>query len=110
MLCSNYARESGIKLEHPTARDLENVEEAAVSVAITQDGTVHVEGVKIRDNDPKAVEWAVLSRIKDKKTLKGRTVLFKCDKRVDKSVFEPILNAIAEAGARITAVGEEIEK
>ncbi len=108
MVCSNFIKESSMKLEAPTARDLEKVEESPISVAITEDGTIRLNGTDI-GKDPEAVEHGVLRLIKGKKTPKGWTVLFKCDKRVDKSVFEPVLNALAETGARITAVGEKLE-
>ena len=36
----------------------------------------------------------------------GKTVMFKCDKHVTKQVFEPVLGAVAKAGATIAALGE----
>ena len=32
--------------------------------------------------------------------------MFKCDKKITKQVFEPVLGAIAKAGATIAALGE----
>ena len=44
------------------------------------------------------------------KTDAGRTVHFRCDRSVDKSVFEPVMDAIAAAGGRISAVGEKAKR
>lgn len=108
MVCSNFVKESAIKLEPPKAQDLETIKEVSVSVAISRDGKIFLNGQEIPDSQ--AVEWGVAALIKDKATVEGRTVRFKCDREIDKRVFEPVIEAIAKAGARITAIGKEVEE
>ncbi len=106
MVCSNFVKESAIKLEKPTAADLESVEETPVSLKISEEREIWLQGTLIQGGDPDAVEAAVRSLVADKKTDAGRTVMFQCDKNVDREVFEPIIEALAKAGARIRAVGD----
>jgi hypothetical protein len=42
-----------------------------------------------------------------KKDPRERLVVFRCDKGVDKKVFEPVLAAISKAGGVIAAVGDK---
>jgi biopolymer transport protein ExbD len=104
MVCSNFVKESSVKLEPPTARDLQEVDEAPVSVALNEEGQAFVNGQPVPDAE--AVEWAVRALIKDTETAEGRTVMFKCDRATPREAYEPVIEALAEAGARITAVGD----
>lgn len=107
MVCSNFIKESAVRrLEPPRAIDLERVDEAPISVSIDSEGVVYLQGQEV---GVAAIEDGVGALIKDKKTEKGRTVLFKCDKAIAKTHFEPVMDAIAKAGARITAVGQKSE-
>lgn len=105
MVCSNFVKESAVKLEPPRAPDLEQVKESPASVAVNRDGTIFLNGQSVPDAE--AIEWGVAALIKDKASVEGRTVLFKCDREIDREVYEPVLDAIAKAGARISALGEK---
>jgi biopolymer transport protein ExbD len=107
MVCSNFVKEAAVRLEPPTARDIEQVEESAVSVAISNEGEIFVNGTTVPDAE--AVEWAVLALIEGKESPEARTVLFKCDQNAPRDVYEPVIESLAAAGARITAIGDPIE-
>ena len=64
-----------------------------------------VQGVG-EQGDAGSVENAVGALIEGATTDPGRTVMFKCDKKITKQIFEPVLGAIAKAGATIAAIGE----
>ena len=105
ILTSNFAKESGIKLNPPKAPELQTMKEPHVSVAVDEKGVIHLQGQKVAD--AKAVEWGVAALIARAKTTEGRQVMLKCDKAVDRSVFEPVIEAISKAGGIIVAVGEK---
>jgi biopolymer transport protein ExbD len=107
MVCSNFMKEAPIKLEPPTAKDLETIKESPVSVAISIDEEIFLNGQTVPDAE--AIEWGVAALIKDKATQEGRTVVFKCHNEIDKAFFEPVLESIAKAGALINASGKEEE-
>ncbi len=106
MLCSNFARETGINVEPPKSFDVDDLEKTAVSVQIDKEGQIYLQGIQI--DDVEAIEWAVAAFIKEAKTEKDKIVLFKCDASVDRSVFEPVIEAIAKGGGLIGAIGEEM--
>jgi biopolymer transport protein ExbD len=105
MVCSNFVKESSVKLEPPLSSALEKLKESPVAVAISRDEEFFLNGVRVAD--AKELEMGVAALIKDRATVEGRTVMFKCDTHIDKAVFEPVIDAIARAGARVSAVGLE---
>ncbi len=107
MLCSNFARETGINVEPPQSIDVDDLEKTAVSVQIDKEGQIYLQGVQI--DDVEAIEWAVAAFIKDAKTDKDKIVLFKCDASVDRAVFEPVIEAIAKGGGLIGAIGDKTD-
>ncbi|NQT86706.1 biopolymer transporter ExbD [bacterium] len=104
MVCSNFAKEAGISVEPPRSIEVEAVEESRFAVSVDADGAIYYQGRKI--GSAKVLESDLADALKDVKTDQGRTVQFRCDRSVDKSVFEPVMDAIAAAGGRIAAVGE----
>lgn len=105
MVCSNFAKEAGLKLKPPRTYDLEALKESKISVTIDETGKIHVQG-KAVDN-AEAVEWAVKALLEGKAEGAEKVVMFKCDREVDKTVFEPVLDAISAAGGVVAAVGEQ---
>lgn len=103
ILCSNFIKESNIKYESPKSSDVKGVKEGKVSVIIDSAGDVYLQGIKAPSADiADAVEALLAGREGDD----ARLVVLRCDKGVDKSVFEPVIDAIARAGGTIVAVGE----
>ena len=104
MFCSTFSRTGGGKIAQPEAPNLTQLEEGKVSVDIDEDGKIYVQGQIVPD--AAAVETSVGLLIEGATTDQGKTVMFKCDKKITKQVFEPVLGAIAKAGATIAALGE----
>lgn len=104
MICSNFAKEANIEAEPPRSPDLELLERSMISVSIDKDGVIYLNGKKVPDSD--AVEYGVNALIGDKAEVKQRTVMFKCDYKVDRRIYEPVLDAIATGGGIIAAQGE----
>ncbi|MFW5893584.1 MAG: ExbD/TolR family protein [Verrucomicrobiota bacterium] len=104
MLTSNFVKETAIKLEPPKSEVIEQLEEIQISVAIDHEGEVHINGSRTTAD---ALESQLTEELANKTTPRGRTVMLKCDREIEKHVFEPVIEAIAAAGGQIAAVGEE---
>ena len=104
IFCSTFSRSGGGKLTPPQSNHLTQLMEGKVSVDIDEEGKIYVQGQIVPDAS--AVETSVGILIEGATTDQGKTVMFKCDKHVTKQVFEPVLGAIAKAGATIAALGE----
>jgi biopolymer transport protein ExbD len=105
ILTSNFAKDDTRKIQPPTARELAQMEKQNVSVSIDADGGMFFNGRPVGSAD--TIEAGVAGFLAGKKDPKDRMVVFRCDKGVDKKVFEPVLAAISKAGGVIAAVGEE---
>ena len=108
MACSNFITNSQLQLKVPKAVDLPKQKESLVLVAIDKQGAMYLQGKPV--SSAGEIESGVSSLIQDKKTVEARTVLFKCDEAVGREVFEPVLDAIAQAGGVIVAVGDSVKK
>lgn len=104
MLTSTFMREAPLDLAPPTSADIERMEDSPIIVSIDSEGAIYLQGVLIADAD--GVEWGVSGLLEGIEDPADRLVVFRCDRGVSKSVFEPVIRAIAQAGARIAAVGE----
>ncbi len=105
ILTSNFAKDDTRNIKPPTARELEQMEKQNVSVSIDADGQIFFNGRPVAA--AATIEAGVAGFLTGKKDLKDRMVVFRCDKGVDKQVFEPVLAAISKAGGVIAAVGEQ---
>ena len=108
MVCSDFVKESNVKWTKATAPDVHKIEKSRISVAIDKDGEIYLQGRRLPD--PDALEAGVAALIQLRSSPDAKLIMFKCDRGVDKSVFEPVIGAIAEAGGTIVAVGEKEEK
>lgn len=104
MFCSTFARTGGGHINPPQAPNLTQLQEGKVTVEIDEESKIYVQGQIVPNAE--AVETAVSSLIEGATTDQGRLVMFKCDKRITKQTFEPVLGAIAKAGGTIAALGE----
>jgi biopolymer transport protein ExbD len=107
MACSNFLTSTG-KITPPKAPELEKVEEPVLSVAVDQDGVIFLQGHEAAN--AAAIESVLKELLRERNTDKARTVMFKCDANVKRQVYQPVLDAIVEAGGLILAVGDKGEK
>jgi biopolymer transport protein ExbD len=105
ILTSNFAKDDTRKIAPPSAAELAQLEKQNISVSIDSDGAVFFNGRPVGSAD--VVEAGVAGFLVGKKDPKDRMVVFRCDRGVDKKVFEPVLAAISKAGGVIAAVGEK---
>jgi biopolymer transport protein ExbD len=104
ILTSNFAKDDTRKIAPPTARELAQLEKQNVSVSIDSDGAMFFNGRPVAS--AATIEAGVAGFLAGKKDPQDRMVVFRCDKGVDKQVFEPVLAAISKAGGVIAAVGD----
>jgi len=105
ILTSNFVKEASIKVAPPKSPDVAALQQVPVSVVIDENSVVYVNGRRVADAD--AVESAVGTVLQRLRPEAQKAVVFRCDRSVDKSVFEPVLDAISRAGGTIFAVGEK---
>jgi biopolymer transport protein ExbD len=104
ILTSNFAKDDTRKIAAPTARELEQLENQSVSVSIDAENAIFFNGRPVAA--AATVEAGVAGFLAGKKDPQDRLVVFRCDRGVDKRVFEPVLAAISRAGGVIVAVGD----
>jgi biopolymer transport protein ExbD len=105
MLCSNFVKEAGIQWNPARAADVQTLKESRVSVSIDENGSIRLQGQLVPD--AASVEQGVSALLGARTGPEARLVMFKCDRGVDKAVFEPVIAAIARAGGTLVAVGEK---
>jgi len=105
MICSNFAKEAGIPVEPPRSPDLDRVKQTTTVVSVDADGQIYFQGHRI--HNAKAVETEVAELLKTATTADARNVLFRCDRKVAKDIFEPVMDAITRGGGTIVAVGDK---
>ena len=106
MLLSEFAKDRDLKLEPPTSRWVQKTEQTvAARVAVDADGVIYLDGERV--NSPKDVEWGVRAMLDKTVADEQRYVRFKCDSKLVRDAYLPVLKAIAEGGGIVQAVGEE---
>lgn len=106
MLLSEFAKDKDLAIELPVSAQVEKPEiVVAARVAIDAEGVIYFDGERV--NSAKDIEWGVRALLARTIADEQRHVQFKCDAKLSKEVFEPVLKAIAEAGGIIEAVGEQ---
>ena len=105
MICSEFVKDPGTKVTPPTTAEVTRLENYPIVVLIDHESKIFFQGAPI--DSAAQIESEVRTAIGDKTDDNSRTVLFRCDKTVDKRVFEPVIEAIAKGGGRIAAVGDQ---
>lgn len=110
LVCSEVSKDrSDLQVNLPYSDYVKKQQLAAVArVAVDGTGQIYFDAEKVAS--AKDVEFGISNLLKNTVTDEQRHVQFKCDKSQPKEVFEPVLQAIGEAGGIIDAVGEKSEK
>jgi biopolymer transport protein ExbD len=101
LLASQFAKESHIKLQRPSAADLSELEKGPVWVSVDAAGKVWVDGEESSQAEVGGRVGALLEGRDD------NNVLVKIDRHVLRSSYEPLLIELSVAGATISLVGDE---
>jgi biopolymer transport protein ExbD len=108
MVCSELSKEKDVPMVLPMSKYVEKVEiDIAARVSIDETGQIWLDGQGV--NGPKDVEWGVRALLANAVSDKQRHVQLKCDASLTRDTFQPVIQAISEAGGIIQAVGEKIE-
>jgi len=107
LVCSEAAKDrNDLAVTLPLSEYVEKIQASvAARVAVDETGQIFLDGVQV--DSPKDVEWGVRALLANTMADEQRHVQFKCDAALPKETFEPVLQAIAEAGGIIEAVGEK---
>jgi biopolymer transport protein ExbD len=104
MLCSRFATQS-TDVTPPKSQDLTDLKEPKISVTLTRYGIIYFQGQVVPDAAD--LENKVRAIVGERKEADHRTVNFRCDAKVTRDVFEPVIEAIAKGGGLIAAMGDE---
>ena len=108
MVCSELSKEKDVPMVLPMSEYVEKLEKEIVArVQIDEAGQIYLDGVGVAS--PKDVEWGLRAMLASTVSDDQRHVQFKCDAALPRDTFEPVLQAIAEAGGIVEAVGEKSE-
>ena len=106
LLLIEFAKDKDLPIDLPASQQVKKTEAVvAARIAIDSSGVIYFDGDRV--DNAKDVEWGVRALLSKTVADEQRHVQFKCDASLPKETFEPVLNAIAEAGGIIEAVGEE---
>jgi len=72
--------------------DIDPLDESKVSVAIDEEGQYFLQGEQVEN--PDAIEAGVAALLTGRTNESQRVVMFKCDRDIDKRIFEPVIEAI----------------
>jgi len=106
MLCTEFAKDKKLPLELPKSAEVKKTEAAiAAHVAIDENGLIYLDGREVErvEDIENGVRRVLAKTVSDDQ----RHIQFKCDAKLTKDTFEPVIKAIAEAGGKLEAVGEE---
>ncbi len=108
LLLSEFNKDKNPPMALPVSSKVEKIDDhIAARVDIDKDGVIYLDGFRVHDGSEVQVgiEALLEGTISDDR----RHVQFQCDASQPKDIFEPVLQAIAEAGGIIEAVGEKRE-
>lgn len=105
VVASQFTRDTSVRVTPPQSTYVSILENARVTVSIDAEGNIYLQGQKVES--AKAIEWGVASLMANASTDADRTVIFRCDRTVDRSVFQPVIEAITQGGGIVAAVGED---
>jgi biopolymer transport protein ExbD len=106
LVCSEAIKDNNnIPVELAKSEHVEKTKATVVAyVTIDNEGNIYFDNQLV--DSAKDVEWGVRALLTNSVSDDQRHVQFKCDKTQSKEVYQPVLQAIAEAGGIIEAVGE----
>ena len=106
LVCSEASKDNTkLKLEPPVSEHVKKTKVTVVArVDIDESGQIYLDGALV--DSAKTVEGGVRNAVANTVSDEQRHVQFRCDKTQPREIFQPVLQAIAEAGGIIEAVGE----
>lgn len=106
LVCSEVAKDKSMDVTLPQSAYVEKAKASvAARIAIDKNGEIYFDGARVES--AKDVEWGVRALLANTVADDQRHVQFTCDAALPRDMFEPVLQAIAEAGGIIEAVGEK---
>ncbi|MDP6523082.1 MAG: biopolymer transporter ExbD [Kiritimatiellia bacterium] len=106
MVASNLARDRR-NIKPPRSVDAEKLKQTQVTVSVDILGKIYLQGREL--SSASEVESGVRELLANRTTKEQKTVIFKCDRKIKRDTFEPVIEAIAKAGGLLAAVGEKGE-
>lgn len=108
LLLSEFNKDKSVPMLLPDSAHVDkNKNKPIARIDIDEEGQIYVNGERVKDSGE--VEHSLSAFLQDTLADEQRHVQFKCDSTLTKAQYEPVLQAIAQAGGIIDAVGEKSE-
>jgi biopolymer transport protein ExbD len=106
LVCSDTSKEKSLSLDLPKSGYVEKTKvSVAARISMDKTGLLYFDGQPV--DGPKDVEWGVRAVLANTVADEQRHVQFTCDAALPREQFEPVIQAIVEAGGILEAVGEK---
>jgi len=106
LVCSDTSKERSLSLDLPKSDSVVKTKvTVAARISLDKEGILYFDGQPVEG--PKHVEELVLAKLANTVADDQRHVQFSCDAALPKEQFEPVIQAIVEAGGILEAVGEK---
>lgn len=106
LLLSDSNKDKKVPMTLPASSKVKKIDiVVAARVDIDKDGVIYLDGHRV--NSGRDIEVGVGAMLQGTISDDQRHVQFRCDKSQPRVVYQPVLQAIAEAGGIIEAVGEK---
>lgn len=106
IMVSEATKDKNVDLDLPVDARVQKVNvQFAARIAMDRDGRIFFDSDEVQN--AKDVEYALKAILDDTESEDQRHVQFKCHNSLTKSQFEPVIQAIAEAGGIIQAVADK---
>jgi biopolymer transport protein ExbD len=106
LVCSDTSKERSLALDLPKSDSVKKTKvTVAARISLDKEGILYFDGQPVEG--PKHVEELVLAKLANTVADDQRHVQFSCDAALPKEQFEPVIQAIVEAGGILEAVGEK---
>jgi len=103
VICSHFAKDV-VKVDPAVSFDVDKLKTYQMVVAINKEGKIYFQGQEV--DSAQTLESLVQREVQGRTDPETRTVVLRCDKSVRKNIFESVIEAIAEGGGRIAAIGD----
>lgn len=106
LVASEFNKDREVPMQLPRSAEVEKIKvKVAASVDIDQDGRIYLDGKPV--NDAREVGVGIEAMFQGTISDVQRHVRLRCDASQPRKVYGPVLQAIAEAGGIVEAVGKK---
>lgn len=101
MLVAKFMKNVNVDLEKPQSEEVQTVETARIEVTVDADGVIRLQGIECGAAELGSAIDAMVGSDRE------QTVEVTIDKRLSRDIYMPVMEGLAESGAKIMLTGEQ---